>query len=112
MNESPNVSPTEAQTLSEKRFFITGGSRGIGAAIAQLLAERGAQVAITYAQSKTAAEALIAKLPGSGHFSLQLELTDEKSINAAVDEVEAKVNARSPLTVITETALSFVKFTM
>jgi 3-oxoacyl-[acyl-carrier protein] reductase len=87
VNESPNVSPTEAQTLSGKRFFITGGSRGIGAAIAQLLAERGAQVAITYAQSKTAAEALISKLPGSGHFSLQLELTDESSINAAVDEV-------------------------
>ncbi|MCE3009953.1 MAG: 3-oxoacyl-[acyl-carrier-protein] reductase [Proteobacteria bacterium] len=86
MNQTPPLWTTEPQTLAGKRFFITGGSRGIGAAIAQLLAERGAQVAITYAQSKSAAEGLISKLPGSGHLSLQLELTDEDSINTAVEE--------------------------
>lgn len=39
------------QNLSGKVAFVTGGSRGIGAAIAKRLAAEGAQVAITYANA-------------------------------------------------------------
>ena len=42
--------------LSGKRALVTGGSRGIGAAIALALAENGADVAFTYANSPDRAE--------------------------------------------------------
>lgn len=46
--------------------LVTGGSRGIGAAIARRFARAGARVAITYAHSREAAEALAAELPNLG----------------------------------------------
>ena len=56
--------------LSGKRALVSGGSRGIGAAIAQTLAEAGADVAFTYQASAERAEAgagAIAKT-GAGAF--------------------------------------------
>jgi 3-oxoacyl-[acyl-carrier protein] reductase len=44
------------KTLLGKVAFVTGGSRGIGAAIAKRLAEDGAAVAITYASARQKAE--------------------------------------------------------
>ena len=48
--------------LNGKTALITGGSRGIGAAIARELAARGADLALVYAGSREAAEALCAEL--------------------------------------------------
>ena len=48
--------------LKEQVALITGGSRGIGAAIARELAAQGANIAIVYAGSQEAAEALCAEL--------------------------------------------------
>lgn len=47
--------------LKGKSALVTGGSRGIGAAIAERLAQEGADVAITYSKSADAAEKVVAR---------------------------------------------------
>ena len=48
--------------LSGKAALVTGGSRGVGAATAVLLAEAGASVAITYRERKAAAEEVLGRI--------------------------------------------------
>jgi 3-oxoacyl-[acyl-carrier protein] reductase len=54
--------------FKKKKVLITGGSRGIGKAIAQGYASHGAEVAITFRKENKLAEELIKSLPGSNHF--------------------------------------------
>jgi 3-oxoacyl-[acyl-carrier protein] reductase len=53
-------------SLADKTALVTGGSRGIGAACARLLGERGATVAFTYSRSAERAEALVAEIENAG----------------------------------------------
>jgi 3-oxoacyl-[acyl-carrier protein] reductase len=57
-------------SLTGKRAFITGGSRGIGAAIARRLAREGADVAITYERSAERADALVNEIRALGRRAL------------------------------------------
>lgn len=52
--------------LTGKVAVVTGGSKGIGAAIAEHLAAEGAAVVVNYASSKTAAEAVVQRIIGQG----------------------------------------------
>ena len=52
--------------LSGKVALVAGGSRGIGAATARALADKGADVAISYVSNVAAAEAVVAELSGKG----------------------------------------------
>lgn len=52
--------------LKGKRALVTGGSRGVGAATARLLAEAGADVGISYRSRESEAEAVVAELREMG----------------------------------------------
>ncbi|MGW6740701.1 3-oxoacyl-ACP reductase family protein [Streptomyces sp. NPDC055025] len=72
--------------LEGRVAFVTGGSRGIGAAVVRRLAQDGARVAFTYVKEKTAAEALVEDITASGGSALaiQADSADVSSVQAAV----------------------------
>ncbi|MGH3559487.1 MAG: SDR family NAD(P)-dependent oxidoreductase [Mycobacterium sp.] len=57
---------TSTPTLAGKRALVTGGSRGIGAAIVRRLASEGATVAVNYRSDRAAADALVGELSDNG----------------------------------------------
>lgn len=72
-----------------KTALITGASRGIGAATARLLAERGCAVAINYNRSEERAVALAEELRSLGHtaFAVQGDVSDREQTHIMVDSV-------------------------
>ena len=61
--------------------LVTGGSRGIGRAIAMQLAQRGVRIAIHYRNNRDAAEATLADLPGAAHSLFDADLADPAATN-------------------------------
>ena len=64
--------------LTGKAALVTGGSRGIGAAIARSLAEDGADVAISYVSSPDKAKALVRELQEKGVRSVAFQADQSK----------------------------------
>ena len=60
--------------------LVTGASGGIGAAICQVLAGRGATVILHYRSERTTAEAVREALPGEGHWTVQADLADPAQV--------------------------------
>jgi len=79
--------------LLDKRAIVTGGSRGIGAAIVRKLAEQGAQVAFTYSTSAGAADALVAEVVAAGGraFALPADSADPEALQAAIRQAAARM---------------------
>jgi 3-oxoacyl-[acyl-carrier protein] reductase len=75
--------------LENKVAFVTGGSRGIGAAIAKRLAKDGARVAITYTKGADAATAVVKQIEASGGnaLALQADAMDAAAVKSAIDKV-------------------------
>lgn len=72
-----------------RRILVTGGSRGIGAAVARAFADLGDSVAVHCSSNRAAAEGVVAALPGSGHLVVQADLRDPEAVRAMVDEAAA-----------------------
>ncbi|WP_432978073.1 SDR family oxidoreductase [Dactylosporangium sp. CA-233914] len=75
--------------LRGKVALVTGGSRGIGAAVARALAARGADVAITYERGEPAADAVACEIKSLGGRALTVRADsgDAAAVARAVDEV-------------------------
>ncbi|MGO7536017.1 SDR family NAD(P)-dependent oxidoreductase [Rhizobium leguminosarum] len=74
--------------LAGKRALVTGGSRGIGAAIALALADKGADVAITYERSFDRAAEVVRAIEGKGRkaLAIQADSADPAAVKRSVDE--------------------------
>jgi 3-oxoacyl-[acyl-carrier protein] reductase len=80
-----------SKQLEGKIALITGGSRGIGAAIAKRLAADGANVAITYTKGADAAASVVKEIERGGRkaIAIQADATDADAVEAAVDKTVA-----------------------
>jgi 3-oxoacyl-[acyl-carrier protein] reductase len=77
-----------SKKLEGKIALITGGSRGIGAAIAKRLAADGANVAITYTKGADAAASVVKEIESAGRkaIAIQADATDAGAVDAAVEK--------------------------
>ncbi|WP_250474915.1 SDR family oxidoreductase [Caballeronia sp. GAFFF1] len=77
-----------ANSLSGKIAFVTGGARGIGAAVVSRLAAEGAAVAFTYRGSAAQASALAAKIEETGGrvLAIQSDAADADALTRAIDQ--------------------------
>ena len=89
--------------MSQKIIIITGGSRGIGAATAQLAASQGYAVAISYLHNRAAADAIVAAIESSGGRALAVasDVAQEADIERLFETVD---KAWGPLTALVNNA--------
>ncbi|MCB0686524.1 MAG: SDR family oxidoreductase [Saprospiraceae bacterium] len=73
--------------FSNKVVLVTGGSRGIGAAISEAFAKRGAKVAINYHNNDQRAIDCLESLQGTGHHIFKADIADEAACATLVDKV-------------------------
>lgn len=75
-------------SLKGKNAVVTGGSRGIGRAIALGLAEAGADVVLTYKSNRAEADKVVSDIGALGRraLALPMDVTDRKSVEAAAKD--------------------------
>jgi 3-oxoacyl-[acyl-carrier protein] reductase len=85
------MNSNNGQKLSGKVAVVTGGSRGIGAAIVRRLAADGASVAFTYARDAGAAASVVKEIESHGGkaIAIKADAADAKAVKSAVDMAAA-----------------------
>ena len=81
-----------SQELAGTVAVVTGGSRGIGLAIAQELAEAGSHVAVIARDGQRAREAALG-LPGGGHGGYACDVAVPEQVRVSVEAVEAELGS-------------------
>lgn len=92
--------------LDAKTALVTGGARGIGAAIVKRLAAEGAEVAFVYKGSKEAAEALVAEVAAAGGkaFAIQADVSEPAQIAAMFAACDAAFGPAPNLDILVNNA--------
>lgn len=87
--------------MAGKHIFIAGGSRGIGAATAQMAAQAGAHVSVNYVQGAAAAEKVAAEITARGGraCAVQADIAEEGSVEVAMDAAIAQLGPLTGLVV-------------
>ncbi|MBR1228951.1 MULTISPECIES: SDR family NAD(P)-dependent oxidoreductase [unclassified Bradyrhizobium] len=94
---------TTKQDLSARVALVTGGSRGIGAAIAMTLAELGATVAVNYRERADDAEAVVAKIKAGGGRAIAVA-ADVSQAAAVARMVEQVARDLGPIDILVNNA--------
>lgn len=85
--------------MDQQILLITGGGRGIGAAVARLAAQRGYAVAVNYASNSLAADEVVRTIRAGGGtaIAVQADVGDEAQVLAMFERVDAKLGRLSAL---------------
>jgi NAD(P)-dependent dehydrogenase (short-subunit alcohol dehydrogenase family) len=79
------------KSVNDKVAFVTGGSRGIGKAIAQALIAAGYKVAIGYRQHKAPAESLV--VDRTRALTVQIDVSNDDSVKQTISAIENKLGS-------------------
>lgn len=88
--------------LDKQVVLVTGGSRGLGAAIVKAFANQGANVVVNYHSSREKAEALVKEI-GKQAVAIKADVRDKAEVEAMFSE--AKLHFGSPITTVVNNAL-------
>ena len=83
---------TSSKSLEGQTALVTGASRGIGKAIAILLAKEGAEVIVNYSSSSENANQVVSEINsfGGNAYTLQADISNENSVNQMIKTILEK----------------------
>ena len=91
--------------FSGKYVLVTGGARGIGRAIVEAFAQRGAGIALHYNTNRNMAEDTLASLKGDNHLLLQADITEPASVQQMIETITHRFGA---LDIVVNNAAVFI----